>query len=349
LNIAAKTATLLKVKTGIRKKSVIPLLAGGVSCAGICGLLLGSAGLSELLQNGENRELATTVLFRLRLPRVVLAAVTGASLGVSGAGFQAVFRNALADPFVIGSSSGAALGAGIAMTFPVFSTFFANNFLLTLPVSAASFIGSLAAVFSVLLVSRAAGISSLTSLLLAGTSISSLCSSLLSFLLIIKDRGLQRVYYWMLGSLAVSWDTVLAAIPVMFTGVLLVTLSARNMDLLLQGDETAESLGLDVGKTRITVIAGASLASAATVSVCGVIGFVGLIAPHIARLLTGPVHNRLLPVSALTGALLLLLADIVSRAVLPPLEIPTGIITALGGSPFFLYLLIKYGRASAGR
>ncbi|MDR1220609.1 MAG: iron ABC transporter permease [Treponema sp.] len=327
-------------------KKIAPTLAFCLIAACLLGLSLGSLQLGGLFQDPENRELALTVLLRLRLPRVVFAAAVGACLGVSGAGFQAVFRNALADPFIIGASSGAALGAGVAMLFPIGGALSAS---VLLSVPAASFVGSLASVFAALLISRAAGMASATNLLLAGSAISSLCSSMLSFLFILKDGGFQRVYYWMLGSLAVSWSAVLSALPVMFAGTLVIFLSSRGMDLLLQGDETAESLGLDVKKTRVTVILGASLAVAATVSVCGVIGFVGLVAPHVARLFTGSIHKRLLPASALFGALMVLLADIASRSVLPPLEIPIGIITALGGSPFFLFLLVKNSGATRRR
>ncbi|MDR0707668.1 MAG: iron ABC transporter permease [Treponema sp.] len=322
-------------------KKIAPALALCLIAACLAGLSLGSLWLGGLFQDMENRDLALTVLFRLRLPRVVFAAAAGACLGVSGAGFQAVFRNALADPFIIGASSGAALGAGAAMMFPVGAA--------ALSVPAPSFAGSLAAVFTALLISRAAGMASAANLLLAGSAVSALCSSMLSFLFILKDGGFQRVYYWMLGSLAVSWSAVLSALPVMFAGTLVIFLSSRGMDLLLQGDETAESLGLDVKKARVMVILGASLAAAATVSVCGVIGFVGLVAPHVARLFTGSIHRRLLPASALFGALMVLLADIASRSILPPLEIPIGIITALGGSPFFLFLLVKNSGAMRGR
>ncbi len=300
-------------------------------------MFVGSVGLAGL---GEG-ELAREILFNLRLPRVLLAAVAGAALGVAGAAFQAVFQNALADPFIIGSSSGAALGAGIVMLFPLVP--FHES---TLPLSLAAFAGSLAATGAVLVISRAAGFSSVMSLLLAGTSVSSFCSSLLSLLVILTDGGVQRVYYWTMGSLAVSWDALLPVLPLIGAGMLIIFLYSRALDLLVQGDETAESLGLNSKKARIAVITGAALASGAAVSVCGVIGFAGLIAPHIARLLTGPAHRRLLPASALIGALLLLCADMISRAAAPPLEIPIGVITALGGSPFFLYLLVKYGRGA---
>ncbi|MDR0374639.1 MAG: iron ABC transporter permease [Treponema sp.] len=329
-----------------KSKNFVSTLILCLTAACLAGLLFGSLWLGGLFQDTETRELALTVLFKLRLPRVVCAVAVGACLGVAGAGFQAVFRNALADPFIVGASSGAALGVGVAMIFSMGGVLSATASLST---PAASFAGSLAAVFAALLISRAGGMASATNLLLAGSAVSALCSSALSFLFILKDGGFQRVYYWMLGSLAISWNAVLSALPVMFVGTLVIFLSSRAMDLLLQGDETAESLGLDVKKARVTVILGASLAVAATVSVCGVIGFVGLVAPHVARLFTGSIHKRLLPASALFGALIVLLADIASRSVLPPLEIPVGVITALGGSPFFLFLLVKNSGAESRR
>jgi iron complex transport system permease protein len=184
-----------------RNKKIAPALALCLIAASLSGLPLGSLWLGGLFQDPKNHELALTVLFRLRLPRVVFAVAVGVCLGVSGAGFQAVFRNALADPFIIGASSGAALGVGVAMIFPVGGALSAGA-LLSVP--AASFAGSLASVFAALLISRAAGKSSATNILLAGSAISSLCSSMPSFLFILKDGGFQRVYYWMLGSLAVS-------------------------------------------------------------------------------------------------------------------------------------------------
>jgi iron complex transport system permease protein len=325
------------------KKTGAPLaLCCALLAVSLCSLLIGSVRFTpedlysgvRFLLSGSGNEIAALVIFQIRLPRIVLACATGASLGIAGAGFQALFRNPLADPFIMGTSSGAALGAGLAMMFP----------LPFLPaISPAAFAGSLAAVLLAWIVSRAAGNQpSAVSLLLAGASISALFSSLLSFLLIIKDGNLQRVYYWLLGSLAgATWQTALPILPVMFFGCLVITLCSRGLDLLLQGDEAAESLGLDVKSVRLTVIIGASLAVAAAVCAAGVIGFVGLAAPHSARLLAGPVHRRLIPLSALTGALLTAAADTFARSIAPPLEIPVGIITALAGAPFFLYLLSK--------
>jgi iron complex transport system permease protein len=292
------------------------------------------------LLRGEGDETAAAVLFAIRLPRLLLAMGVGASLGVSGAAFQGLFRNSLADPYIIGASSGASLGAGLALVLGL-----SLNFPLS-PVPLFAFAGSLTAVILAFVISRAAGNPPpAAALLLAGTSIGALFSGILSLVLVIRDRSLYQVYYWLLGSLGgAGWRELSSTLPVMFAGSLLVFLSARPLDLLIQGEEAAESLGLEVNRARIIIVAGASLAAAAAVSASGVIGFVGLIAPHGTRLFTGPAHRRLLPASALAGALILVLADTLARILVPPMEIPLGIITSLAGAPFFLYLLAKHGR-----
>jgi iron complex transport system permease protein len=282
---------------------------------------------------------ASLILFQIRLPRLLLAIMVGVSLGVSGASFQGVFRNSLADPYVIGASSGAALGAAIAMVM---------GFSFSGPVSAVSlfaFIGALGTVFLAFVISRAVGNPPpAVALLLAGTALSTFFSSLLSLIMVLRDRDLHRVYYWLLGSLnGTTWPSLPATFIVMFAGCLLVFLCRGPLDMLLQGEEVAESLGTDVKKTRALVALGASLAVAAAVSAAGIIGFVGLIAPHSVRLITGPSHKRLLPASALAGALLVLLSDIVARSA-GNIEFPIGVITSLAGAPFFIYLLARYGR-----
>jgi iron complex transport system permease protein len=313
--------------------------------SGSSGLGLGdlAAGIRYLFTRAGDRT-ASLVLFSIRLPRLLLAMAVGASLGISGAAFQGIFRNSLADPFIIGASSGASLGAGLAISFGI---------TLSLPFSPAplfAFAGSLAAVLIAFAVSRAAGDPPpAAALLLAGTSIGSLFSSLLSLVLVIRDRSLYQVYYWLLGSLGgTAWREFAAVFPVMLAGGIVVMCFSRALDLLIQGDEEALSLGLNVNRARLVIGIGASLASAAAVSAAGIIGFAGLIAPHGARLFAGPKHSRLIPASALTGALILVAADTLARTLIPPMEIPLGIITGLGGAPFFLFLLARHGR-SLGR
>jgi iron complex transport system permease protein len=331
-----------------RSGLLILILSLALIPAFVWGLLCGSVrfGIEDLyrvffhLFRGGGDETVAAVLFEIRLPRLLLALGVGASLGIAGAAFQGLFRNALADPYIIGASSGASLGAGLALALGLGLRFPFS------PVPLFAFAGSLAAVLLAFAVSRAAGNPPpAAALLLAGTSIGALFSGFLSLTLVIRDRSLYQVYYWLLGSLGgAGWRELFAALPVMGAGSLVIFLHARPLDLLIQGEAAAESLGLSVNRTRICVIIGASLSAAAAVSAAGIIGFVGLIAPHGVRLFTGPAHRRLLPASALAGALILLLADTLARIAAPPLEIPLGIITSLAGAPFFLYLLAKQGR-----
>ena len=307
----------------------------------LAGLVTGSVFFSPTQIIGVLRDTEGTtalILFEIRLPRLILAMAVGAALAVSGAAFQGIFRNSLADPYVIGASSGAALGAAIAVSAEL--TFIGP----ISPISLCAFCGALIAVTLAFTIARSAGNPPpATALLLAGTALSALFSSLLSLILLLKDQAFQRVYFWLLGSLnGTTWSALPAVLPVIALGCLIVFLHARPLDLLLQGEDVAESLGIEIRKTRAAIAFGAALATAAAVSASGVIGFVGLIAPHTMRLLIGPSHKRLLPCSALAGALLVLVADCVARSAAGSLELPIGIITSLCGAPFFIWLLIRH-------
>ncbi len=309
-------------------------------------LLLGSVNISVsdlfkiMFHSTEELQTQRTILFDIRLPRIILAILVGASLALSGAAFQGFFRNSLADPFVIGASSGAALGAAVAIVggFSFISTMFAP--------SVASFAGALLAVFLAFVISRTAGNPPpATTLLLAGTALSSFFSSLLSLILVLHDQDLHRVYFWLLGSLSSSsWAMVFVILPISIISWFIICVCIRPLDLLLQGEDVAESLGLDVKKTRLIIACGATLAAASSVAAVGIIGFVGLVAPHSVRMMTGPSHARLLPASALMGANIVLWADIIARTVIAPMELPIGIISSLAGVPFFLYLMVRRGR-----
>jgi iron complex transport system permease protein len=335
-------------RQGARTRLFIFLLSLALIPAFAGALLWGSVrfSFSELYRaflslggGEEGPDVAALILFEIRLPRLILAAAVGVSLAVSGAAFQGIFRNALADPYVIGASSGAALGAALAIISGI-------SLAGTLsPVSLCAFAGAMGAVLLVFVISRSVGNPPpAVALLLAGTALSTLFSSFLSLVLVLKDGDLYRVYYWLLGSFnGTSWTELPAALLVMFAGCLIIFLNGRPLDLLLQGEEVAESLGVEVGKARLLAALGASLAVAAAVSVAGIIGFVGLIAPHMARMVTGPVHRRLLPASALAGALILILADTIARSA-GGMELPIGVITSIGGAPFFIYLLARKGK-----
>lgn len=298
------------------------------------------AAVLEYLRTGVPTPTAVVVL-DLRLARSLLAAATGAALGASGAAFQGFFRNPLADPFVIGASSGAALGAALALVLGLGAAGPVSG------VSAAAFLGALVAVALAFGVSRFAGDPPpAAALLLAGTALSSLFSAALSLVVLLKDRDLQKVYYWLLGGFSgSSWGELWVALPPMGLGVLVVLLASRPLDLLAFGDDAAEAMGLDVRRARAVVAAGASLSAAAAVAAAGIIGFVGLVAPHVARLVIGPSHRRLVPAAALCGAFLVSAADLAARTIAPPLELPVGVITSAAGAPFFLWLLARRGRS----
>ena len=298
------------------------------------------SGFTYLIGRGGDETVAA-LIFNIRMPRLFLAMLVGASLGCAGACFQGLFRNPLADPYIAGASSGAALGAALAVTAGGLGGL--GFFSVLGPAGFAAFVGSLAAVILAFSISRASGNTpSPGTLILAGTSVSAFCSAMLALVLVMKDRSLIQVYYWLLGSLSgTTWPRLLSALPFMIFGNIIIFASSRPLDLLVQGEEAAESLGLDPLKARFILAMASTLPVAAAVSVSGVIGFVGLIAPHAARFFTGPAHRRLLPASALAGALLCLVADNLARSIIPPVELPLGVITSLGGAPFFLFLLAR--------
>jgi len=281
----------------------------------------------------------------LRLPRVLLAAVIGAGLAAAGAAFQGLFRNPLADPYVVGASGGAALGASLAIVTGLTWAFAGFG-----PVPLAAFAGSLLAVFIVYFIAEVGGKASAIELLLAGAALSTLLAAITSLLMLIRDSTLHEVFTWTMGGLSGrSWSHLRNSAPYLIVGMAALWLMARPLDALAWGEETAESLGLPLRRTRGALVAAASLTTAAAVAAGGIIGFVGLVAPHAARLLFGAAHHRLIPASALIGALLLVLADDLARTVLAPIELPVGIVTSLLGGTFFLYLLKTRQQELRGR
>ena len=294
-----------------------------------------------LVGDAAGDPLTRVIVWELRLPRTLLAAMVGAALAMAGAAFQALFRNALADPYIIGASSGAALGATLAMTFG-WSVGMAGFG----PLPLAAFLGALGAVLVTLLLAEGAGAEagSVASLLWAGTALGAMPSAAVSFLLVWRDQPWFQVFNWLLGSFSGrTWVQVDVGWPYLAVSALALWLASRPLDALAGGDAVAQSLGLAVRPARLGVIAAATLAVAVAVAVSGIIGFVGLIAPHAARRLFGAGHRRLLPASGLLGAILLVWADLGARTVLAPVEIPVGILTAVIGGPFFLVLLRRRG------
>lgn len=280
-----------------------------------------------------------TIVMDIRLPRVLLGALVGACLGLAGAIMQALFQNPMADPYIIGVSGGAGLGAVVAMTFGLGLEV---GGLTAVPLLA--FAGALGVTLLVYLLSQRGGRVQTATLLLTGVAIGSLVSSVTAFLMLSRDELAPGVLSWLLGSLSGrTWVHVWSLLPQFVVAGAGAMVMARPLNVLLLGDEVAGHLGLEVQRSKRWLLALASLLAAGAVAVSGVIGFVGLLVPHISRLVVGPDHRVLLPVSALSGALLVVLADIVARMALAPTEIPIGIVTSLLGCPFFLYLLYAHG------
>jgi iron complex transport system permease protein len=276
-----------------------------------------------------------TILFTLRLPRTVLVAITGAALSGSGAAYQGLFRNPLADPYLIGVASGAGLGAILAMSMQA-----QNSQLGLFAVPAAAFVGAILTVFIVYELARVGHALPVTNLILAGVAVSSFATALTSFLMINATGELRRALVWLLGGSTMSgWQPVFAVLPYVVLGLGVLLSMGHALNVMQVGDEQAQQLGLPVERVRAGVILSASLTTAAAVSFAGVIGFVGLIVPHVVRMVWGGDYKRLLPLSVLSGATLLLVADVLARVVVAPQELPVGIITALGGAPFFLWVL----------
>lgn len=279
------------------------------------------------------------ILFSLRLPRSILALFTGALLASSGACFQLFFRNALAEPGIIGISSGATLGAVIAQTAGVSAVLFGA----VAPVNMLAFVGAIAAGAVVTLISGKAGGRSGVTLLLCGTALGTLYASVSSVILLTKSRELHGIYTWILGSFnGRGWTEVrFIALPAALSFILMLICASR-LDIMTGGEQTAMSLGLEVAHLRTLVLVSGSLAVSAAVCAGGTIQFVGLIAPHIVRKVYGEIHTkavRLIPLSALFGAILLLLSDTAARLVIAPSELPAGLITSLLGAPFFISLI----------
>jgi iron complex transport system permease protein len=325
--------SLLRHKSGLFIYGMLALLL-----AAACGVSLATGSTHLPWVEAWSRGILS-----LRIARTAMAAVAGAGLSVAGVVFQALLRNALAEPYVLGVTAGAGLGAAVAIVAGISAVG-----LWTVPGMA--FVGALATILLVQALARTpSGAAPVETLLLAGVTTSAVLNSLLMFLVYKAPRDkLQDVVWWLLGNLLVTdWRLLEIVAAVVVLGAVISALWARDLNLLALGDETAAHLGLNVAPSRQMFFVLASLVTGATVAACGIIGFVGLIVPHAVRLIVGPDHRRLVPAAALAGASFLILADCLGRAVLAPVEIPIGVVTALAGGPLFLVLLRKH-RAARG-
>ncbi|NVO25007.1 FecCD family ABC transporter permease [Donghicola mangrovi] len=312
---------------------------------GATGVTLWDA-LVALLTPAELPLSSKVVLWDIRLPRMLMAMVVGASLAVSGAVMQGLFRNPLADPGIVGVSAGAGTGAVVAIVLGGAMPFAALGPWLV-PVAAAA--GAWATIMVLYLIATRRGVTAIATLLLAGIAIAALAGALSGVLIYAADdTQLRDLTFWGLGSLAgATWTKLLAAGPLMLAGLACARPLARGLNGLALGEAAAHHIGLPVQRLKRLAILSTAAATGAAVAVSGGIGFVGIVVPHLLRLISGPDHEELLPNAALMGASLLLLADLISRVIVAPAELPIGIVTATLGGPFFLWLLLR-GRTFGG-
>ncbi|MFQ5987305.1 MAG: FecCD family ABC transporter permease [Dehalococcoidia bacterium] len=287
-----------------------------------------------------------TILFQIRLPRVVAGALVGAALAAAGVLFQGLLRNPMADPYIIGTSAGGAFGATLAMMLPLSFAFLGFGL-----VPIAAFFGALAAVLLVYNLARVGGKTPIISMLLAGFAVSAMLIAAMSFLITMSDRlqlRLHSVWSFLMGGIWVSdWSQIAIIAPMIIGGIVVARFLAVRLNAFSLGEEGAAYLGVDVERDKITILGLGSLLTGAAVSLSGLVGFVGLVVPHAVRLVLGPDHRLLLPAAALSGGAFLVIADLLARTVLAPTEIPVGILTALIGAPFFVYLLRRTRREYA--
>ena len=331
---------------GFRRVLFLVVLAAALFALILLSLGTGAVPISAsdvlliLLDQGNSRfapDSPESVIVReIRPPRVALAVLVGAVLALSGAVMQGLFQNPMADPYIIGVSSGAALGATIALSLSLNFWFLGIH-----SVSVFAFGGALLIALLVYGISVREGRTPTTVLLLTGIAIGSLAAALTSLLLITSTRAdLHRILFWLMGSLSSRrWEHVHMIWPFALVGAAVMQLFARDLNLLLQGEESAQYMGVRVELLKRSLLVVAALLTAAAVAVSGIIGFVGLVVPHVMRILTGPDHRSLFPASILGGAILLVSADMAARTLISPAEIPLGVITSLLGCPFFLFLL----------
>jgi len=282
-----------------------------------------------------------TIVMDIRLPRVILAGLVGAALAMAGATYQGLFRNPLADPYLIGVSQGASLGAVVGFLLPISWNIMGGVGVIPL----FAFIGAIVSAAIVYGLARVGSASPVTTIILAGVALGAFLGSVVSYLLVSSGDKLHGIVFWIMGSFSLSqWSDVRLVLPPVAVGIGVIFLYARPLNVMQLGEEQAQQLGINVERLKLILLTAATLITAAAVSFVGIIGFVGIIIPHIVRLIWGADHRFLLPLSVLTGAIFLILADLIARTVQAPTEIPVGVITALCGAPFFLYLLRRKKR-----
>lgn len=332
----AATTALCALSLGLLALAIIAstfIGAAAISAGDVVGALLGSTSISDT---------DTAVILNVRLPRIAMAVIVGAMLAAAGAAYQSVFRNPLADPYLLGVSAGAGLGVTIAIVFGATLGFTLGGVGIIL----AAFAGGVLAVASTYLMSTGVGRDTdPTTVVLAGVAVAAFAAAVQTFIQQRNIDTIQRIYTWMLGSLGTTqWSNIaVLAIPVAACCIILL-MSTKALDVMTLGDAEASALGANPQLLRLFLVVTATLGTSAVVSVSGLIGFVGIVIPHAARLVVGPAHARLMPLTMIWGAIFMVIADAIGRTVMAPAELPVGVITAFIGAPFFLFILRTHRR-----
>ncbi|MEE2708824.1 MAG: iron chelate uptake ABC transporter family permease subunit [Gemmatimonadota bacterium] len=330
-----ESAVFLLISCVLVIVSIISMGIGAVpiSAGEVAGVLLGHLPFSTGPAGLDH--MTHTIIWDIRLPRTILTILVGVALATSGGVMQGFFQNPMADPYIVGISAGAALGATTAFALDLDIWFLGLS-----AVSICAFVCALTVTFVVYALSRRRGRVATGTLLLTGIAVGSLSASVTSFFLVMGGEDQRTILFWLMGSFSSSrWDHILMLLPYVVIGLTVVLIFSRDLNVLLLGDEQAAHLGINVERVKLILLVASSCLAASAVAVSGVIGFVGLIVPHLVRLIVGPDYRVLTPLAAVTGGLLLILADTAARTIMAPAEMPIGIITTVLGGPFFLYLL----------
>ena len=304
-------------------ENILKILAKNIP---ILGDLVDISGISEVQES---------IIIHIRMPRVLGGALVGVALAAAGVAYQGIFRNPMADPYTIGAMGGASFGAAVAIVLGIGVALLGVN---TVPIFA--FVGALGAVFLVYAISREGSRVPVTTLLLSGLTVTIFFNALVTYLKLIAGNKLHALTFWIMGGFTyTNWTDVTSILPFIIIGTAVIYLYARDLNILVLGEEQAQHLGVELEKVKKILLASGALMTAAAVSISGLIGFVGLIIPHLTRILIGPDHRILLPTSAIVGASFMMICDALARVIIAPSELPVGVITAVSGGPFFIYLL----------
>jgi iron complex transport system permease protein len=340
---------MVLIKKKFNEKILLIILLILTAGAFFVAFIAGSSGLSlaalwDLLTGRQAAPNAKIIFFDIRLPRALFAYLAGGALAVAGACLQGMFKNPMADSYILGVSSGAGFGAALAISLGLGLSPLLGNFAIAI----FAFLGALISVLTVYALSRYRGVLSTVSLILSGIAVSALLSAFVYLIMIMNRDKMEHIIMWTMGSFtSASWDKLQISAPVIVVCSILCMLFSRDLNIMLQGDEEASHLGVDTRRVRSTLLILTTLLSSAVVSFCGIIGFVGLMAPHTLRLIIGPDHKKLLPYSFLGGGVFLLLCDTLARVILAMQEMPVGVITAAFGAPYFIYLMRRNRKGGA--